>query len=237
MRLPVCLAAAIMSLAPAARAEPGLFADFAISSMLIDRGEQLGRATFEAAAGVEIPLGEATAYGALYRITPFGGDEGAFDEEVDYTLGLAWGGAGYSADLSANWLTFPGTEGGESLELAGEIVIERAFSPTLAGFYDADFEDWGLEATAGPEWTAGDWTVYTIARLGFVEPGDGSPTRTYGGFEAGAARPVGEFAELGGYLRAEAADEDAFVDQIANDEVTGLTDTGIAAGITLSFAR
>ncbi len=236
MRIQI-LAAFAMLASPLALAETDMFADIAVSSMLIDRGEQLGRETFEAVIGLEAPLGEATAYGTLYRITPFGRDGAAFDEEVDYTLGLAWGGTGYSADVSANWLTYPGAGGGESLELAGEVALERAFSPRLAGFYDADFEDWGLEASAGPHWGDGDWAFHAIARLGFVEPGDGSTKRSYGGFEAGAARRLSEFAEIGGYVRAEKANKDSFVDRIVGDEVTGQTDTGFAAGLALSIAR
>lgn len=229
--------AVLLALCPAAMAEEiSWFAGATASTMVIDRGEQLAGNTLEAEFGLETSIGGGTAYAALYRITPIGGDQAAFDDEFDYTLGYAFEGSGWAGDVSANWLTFPGEETESSLELAGEIALDAPFAPTLAGFYDVDLEDWGLEASAGPEWPLGDWTAYAVARVGFVEPGDGSATRSYGGLEAGAARALTEQVEIGGFVRFETADEDAFADEISGGEVTQTRSEGLSIGISLSIA-
>lgn len=217
--------------------EKRLFMDVAAVSALHDRGEQIGREVLEFGAGVEVDVQEATVYGAFYRLLPVGAEQEAFDDEADFTLGVAWAGRGYSADVSANWLTFPGEEADSSLELAAAVTLEAPFAPTLIGFYDADIEDWGLEIAAGPEWEAGDWTVYALGRAGFVHPGDGSAHRSYGGVEVGASRPVSEFVEFGFFARADAADEDAFARRIDGGEVTAFRTSGVAAGISFSISH
>ena len=149
------------------------FADVAVSSALIDRGEHLALEVLEATFGAEADVRGMTVYGAVYRILPLGNTQSEFDDEMDFTLGLAWEGTGYSADLSANWLTYPGAEAEASLELAGSVTLDAAFAPTLAGFYDADFQDWGLEISGGPEWEGQLDALHT--RAGFVQMGDDPP--------------------------------------------------------------
>jgi hypothetical protein len=156
---------------------------------------------------------------------------------MDYVLGAAWDGEGYSADISANWLTYPGEATIDSLELSGSLSLDRSFAPTLAGFYDTRFEDWGLEISAGPEWEWRTWILYAVGRAGFVAPGDGSASRSYGGLELGAARPLSERATVGLYTRAEWADEDAFVRRTGGGSVTGTGSRGVSAGIILSLAH
>lgn len=235
----ILAAAAAMNFGPmlAEASEKRFVADLAASTMLIDRGEQLGRETLEATIGVEVDVGAATVYGAFYRILPVGPDQGAFDDEADFVIGMGWEGDGYSADISANWLTFPGQDDEASLELAAEIGLDLPLTPTLAGFYDVDLEDWGLELTAGPEWERGDWIVYALGRAGFVRAGDGSGDRSYGGVEAGAARALSDAVELGFYVRTEAADTPSFVRSIDAGQVTDFRKTGVAAGVTLSISR
>ncbi|MGB3624589.1 MAG: hypothetical protein WA989_02095 [Henriciella sp.] len=228
-RLPTLLPAAL--LAGEAMGETQFVAEAVVSSMLIDRGEQIGGPTLEVALLAEKEAGAGVLYGGLYRLTPFGDDQAAFADEFDYTIGYGWQGAGYAADVSANWLTYPGEGDEASLELFGEVVlVELPLSPAIAGFYDAEFEDYGLEVTAGPEWGAGDWSGYAIGRAGFVEPGDGSETRSYAGVEIGAVRPVSETAEIGGYARYEVADQDSFADDIANGAIISAKDSGFAVG-------
>ncbi|MAP94073.1 MAG: hypothetical protein CMK07_03885 [Ponticaulis sp.] len=205
-----------------------------LASMFIDRGEQLGAATLTAALGAEKEISGVVLYGGVSLINPVGDDREPFDEEVDYTIGAAWDGPGYSADVSANWLTYPGEASEESLEIAGSLTFDQALSPTLATFYDAEFEDWGLEFTAGPEWLVSDWTLYTLGRLGFVEPGDGSQNRTYAGVEAGASRPLFGNTEFGVFSRYEWANQDSFADDISNGVITSVTDSGFAVGIALT---
>ncbi|ABI77168.1 hypothetical protein HNE_2327 [Hyphomonas neptunium ATCC 15444] len=217
--------------------EPHLFMDVAAVSALHDRGEQIGREVLEFGVGIEVDVKEATVYGAFYRLLPVGDEQEAFDDEADFTLGVAWAGTGYSADVSANWLTFPGEEAESSLELAGAVTLDAPYAPTLVGFYDADLEDWGLEIAAGPEWEAGLWTVYALGRAGFVHPGDGSAHRSYGGVEIGASRPAAEFAEFGFFARADVSDEDAFARRINGGEVTAFRSSGISAGISLSLSH
>lgn len=241
MTLARTLLSAVMMMAPAGLAaeasEKQLFMDLGAVSALHDRGEQIGRETLEFGAGVEADFENVTVYGAFYRLLPVGDEQAAFDDEADYTIGMAWEGRGYSADLSANWLTFPGEETEASLELAGSVTLDAPFAPTLIGFYDADLEDRGLEFAAGPEWAAGDWTVYVLGRAGFVHPGDGSAHRSYVGGEAGASRPVSDFAEIGFFARADMADEESFARHIHGGAITAFRHSGAAAGISLSVSR
>ncbi len=234
------LSATTLMACPPLFAEAGekrFFVDAAAVSALHDRGEQIGREVFEFGAGVEMDVQGVTVYGAFYRLLPVGSGQAAFDDEADYTLGMAWAGKGYSADVSANWLTFPGEETEASLELAASVTLDAPFAPTLIGFYDADLEDRGLEIAAGPEWEMGEWTVYAFGRAGFVHPGDGSAHRSYFGGEAGASRPVSEFAEIGFFARADMADDDSFARRIQGGDITAFRNSGVAAGVSLSLSR
>lgn len=217
--------------------EKRVFMDVGAVSALHDRGEQIGREVLEFGVGAEIEVQETTVYGSFYRLLPIGTEQDAFDDEADFTLGVAWEGRGYSADISANWLTYPGEEAESSLELAGAMTLDAPFAPTLAGFYDADFEDKGLELTAGREWDASPWTLYALGRAGFVHAGDGSAHRSYAGFEIGAARQVSKLVEFGLFARADAADEDAFARRIERGSISAFDSSGLAAGVSLSVSR
>lgn len=232
-------ATALMACPPlfAEASEKRFFLDLAAVSALHDRGEQIGREVLEFGAGVEMDVQDVTVYGAFYRLMPVGSEQEAFDDEADFTAGIAWEGEGYAADVSANWLTFPGEETESSLELAASVTLDAPLAPTLSGFYDADLEDRGLEVSAGPEWEAGDWTVYALGRAGFVHPGDGSAHRSYGGVEIGATRPVSEFAGIGFFARADMADEDAFARRIEGGEITAFRNSGVSVGISLSVSH
>ncbi|MFN3312164.1 MAG: hypothetical protein ACK46Q_01685 [Hyphomonas sp.] len=208
--------------------------DVGAVSALHDRGEQIGRETLELTVGAEFETEYVTFYGAFYRLLPVGAEQAAFEDEADYTIGAAWERDSYSADVSANWLTYPGEDAEASLELAASITLAAPLAPTLTGFYDVDFEDWGVELEAGPEWEAGDWTVYALARAGFVKPGDGGDSRTYGGIEIGAERPVSEFAAFGAFARFDAANEDSFARRIENGDITSFRNSGLSVGIRLS---
>lgn len=236
-RLPAMLgAAALLAEVAGAEEKVWLSADFAATSSLFDRGEQIGGPTLEFGATAETTVSGATVYAAFYRLLPVGPDQEAFDDEADYTAGLVLENDMVVADLSANWLTYPGEGAEASLELVGAFDLNAPFAPNVTGFYDADFEDWGLEASAGPGWDVGDWTTYARGRAGFVVPGDGSANRSYLGIEIGAFRPVSDKVEFGMFARAEAADEESYADEIRNGNVTRLRDSGIAIGMTLSVA-
>lgn len=215
--------------------------DFAVevaaATSFIDRGEHISGPGFEAgiAAGTAFAGGEV--YGAIYRLTPIGDDQAAFADEFDYTLGYAWEGDGYVADMSANWLTFPGSEAEASLELAGELALDAMLSPTLIGFYDVDLENLGLELNIGPSWETGDWSGYAIGRVGFVDPGDGSDGRNYYGVETGVSRPLNDAIEIGGFARFEASDQDTFADDILEGDIISVKDSGLSVGVYLSVAR
>ncbi len=217
--------------------EKRLFLNLGSVSALHDRGEQIGREVIELEAGAEFDVQSATVYGAVYRLLPVGREQAAFDDEADYTLGVAWEGRGYSADVSANWLTFPGEETESSLELAGAVTLDTPFAPTLIGFFDTHLEDRGLELAAGPEWDAGQWSLYALGRAGFVHPGDGSAHRSYAGLEVGGARPVSKSVEFGWFARADTADEKSFARSIERGSVTEVRNAGIAAGVSLSLSR
>lgn len=230
---PVLIAGA---LAAEAAAETRFDAEAAISSMVIDRGEQLGGPSVELGLGVETALGGGVLYGAIYRLTPVGADQAAFADEVDYTLGYAWDGTGYGADVSANWLTYPGEGDDASLELAGEIVLDAPLNPAILGFYDEKFEDYGVEILAGPEWGAGHWSHYVIARAGIVEPGDGSASRAYAGLQAGTARPIGRASEFGAFARFDISDQDSFAGHIHRGSIVETRNSGFAVGAVVATA-
>lgn len=164
--------------------ERRVFVDVGTVSALHDRGEQIGREVLEFGAGVEMDVQEATVYGAFYRLLPFGGEQEAFDDEADYTLGVAWEGRGYSADASVNLLTFPGEDAESSVELAGAVTLDVPLVPTLIGFYDVDIEDRGLELSAGPEWDAGSWSLYAIGRAGLFIRVTGLPIAPMAGLSS-----------------------------------------------------
>lgn len=232
------LTALVLSSPLAAEAgENRFFVDLAAVSALHDRGEQIGREVLEFGAGVEVDVQEASVYGAFYRLMPVGADQEAFDDEAGFTLGVAWHKHTYSADLSASHLSYPGEEAASSLELAGALTFHVPFAPTLIGFYDADFEDWGLELAGGPEWQAGDWTMFALGRAGFVQPGDGSAHRSYAGVELGAVRPVSETVEFGLFARADTADEDSFAHRFEDGEIESFRNSGVSVGISLAISH
>lgn len=213
-------------------------AETSVASMIIDRGEQLAAS----ASGAEIVLEWAgdddVFYAGAYRLSPIGSHTHAFPEEVDYFIGYGWSSEAYSADVSAAWLTYPGEAANEnSLELAGEVVSDFPLSPAIAGFYDTEFKDWGLEISAGPEWTSGNWTTYTLARAGFVSPGDGSPDRAYAGVETGASGPLSDSVEMGLYARAEMADKQSFADAYSGSDIISTRRSGVAFGLWIVAAH
>ncbi|WP_147372865.1 hypothetical protein [Henriciella mobilis] len=237
VRFPAMLgAAALFAEVAGAEEKVWLSADFAATSSLFDRGEQIGGPTLEFGATAETTVSGATVYAAFYRLLPVGPDQEAFDDEADYTAGLVLENDTVVADLSANWLTYPGEGAEASLELVGAFDFNAPYAPNITGFYDADFEDWGVEVSAGPSWDVGGWTSYALGRAGFVVPGDGSANRSYLGAEIGASRPVSDNVEFGIFARAEAADAESYADEIRNGAVTRFRDSGIAVGMTLSVS-
>ena len=218
-------------IASVAQAETTVIGEVALSSTVIDRGGHIAGPAFEAALILESDIGNGTLYGGVYRLTPLGADQGAFPDETDYTIGYAFAGEGFTADVSASWLTYPGEGEEASLELAGEVVFAVPLNPVIAGFYDAEFEDYGMEMAIRPEWTAGEWTHYAVGRAGFVAPGVGSANRSYAGAEIGTVRALSDAAEIGAYARYEIADEDSFADTISNGAIATFTSSGLAVGI------
>lgn len=229
------LVAASSSLAANAAPTPTLVLETGVSSKLIDRGESLADLNAEAAMTAEFDLGAGALYGSIYRITPLGDNDEAFAEEVDYTIGYAFEVGATSFDASANYLTYPGNNGDASLELAAFAEFDIALQPALIGFYDADFEDYGLELSAGPAWEIGDWSLRALGRIGFVSPGGGSGDYTYGGAELNAERALNEALSLGVFARVEAADEPTFADNFMQGEATNFRTDGAGLGITLSW--
>jgi hypothetical protein len=211
--------------------------DAAVSSALFDRGEQIGGETVEFGAAVTTSHSGAKIYGSVYRLLPAGADQEAFLDEADYSVGVIFEGEAMMADLSANWLTYPGEDAEASLELMGIFDFDAPLAPRVIGFYDADFGDWGLEALVQPSWDSGGWTLYALGRTGFVAPGDGSANRSYVGIELGASRPLSENVEFGAFIRAEAADEDSYADKVDNGVITHARGNGMAIGLSLSVAR
>mgnify|MGYP003667955435 FL=1 len=76
----------------AAAEERRVFFDAAMSSALLDRGEQIGGQTAEFFAGAEASADEMFLYATVYRLLPVGSDRSAFDNETDYSVGVIWEG-------------------------------------------------------------------------------------------------------------------------------------------------
>ena len=149
----------------AAAEERRIFFDVAMSSALLDRGR-----TAEFFAGAEASAGEMLLYATVYRLLPIGSDRSAFDNETDYSVGVIWEGQGYEADVSANWLTYPGEQAADSLELAASVSLDLPLAPGVAAFHDFHTDDWGLEVFGGPHWEQDAWTLYVLGRVGFDRP-------------------------------------------------------------------
>jgi len=172
----------------------------------------------------------------VFRISPVGADNEAFAEEVDFGVGYAFEAGGHGLTLAATYLTFPGEADEHSLELTGEVAFDAPLNPAVFGFYDADLQDYGFEASAGPEWNLSGWDAYALARLGTVQP-DGGGSWTYYGAEAGAARSLGEGMDLSASLRWEQSDKDLFARETGNGGITRFTDNGLAVRVGLTFTR
>ena len=229
-------AAALFGEAAAAEGKIHWTTDLTASSAILDRGEQIGGDTIEMGASIETSVQNVTLYTSFYRLLPVGSDQDAFDDEADYTVGAVFQSEALVADISVSRLTYPGEGAEASTELMGIFDFDAPFSPRVIGFYDADFGDWGLEASVQPSRDAGDWTVYAMVRTGFVAPGDGSANRSYAGMEIGALRPLSTKVELGVFARAEVADEESYADKILHGLITRARDQRMAAGISLSVS-
>ena len=212
------------------------FAEAAYSTSVLDRGEQIGTGAVEWDVGAEILVGDFAPFVSIYRRTPVGPHRDAYDGETDYTLGMTAETTAFAASFAANWLTYPGEDTNPSLEWTGAVEFAHVLAPAIAGFYDADSGDAGLEVSAGPEWQAGDWTAYAILRAGFVHPAE-SADRSYAGIEIGAARQVTASTDFGIFVRGELADEDGYARQFGAAGVTQFREAGFAVGIALSLSN
>lgn len=214
---------------------PSFLIETIMSSAVLDRGEQIGNGAVELAAVIELPTDNTLFYGAVYRRVLLDDDEHGFEDEADYTLGVVWEGEGYTMDVSANWLTYPGHSSEHSLELGASVVLDAFLSPGATGFFDVHTEDWGVEISAGPEWSEGRWSYYAIGRGGVVVPGDGSAQRSYVGLEFVTGYAVTHRAEVAAFLRVETSNKHSFFDYIDNTGSVRSSQSGIATGVALSI--
>ncbi|MEN8877923.1 MAG: hypothetical protein ABF338_11880, partial [Hyphomonas sp.] len=82
-------------------------------------------------------------------------------------------------------------------------------------------------------WKSGAWDAYVLARAGFVDAGDESGDRSHAGLELGAARPLGQQAEIGLYARYDISDADSFAREINQGVVTEFASSGLAVGAVI----
>jgi hypothetical protein len=223
---------ALAGLGGAALAEPiELEFSAGVSTLLIDRGESLATTNNEFGLTISHQTSIGGVYTSLYRITPIGGDARAFDEEVDFTIGIGGAIADVGYDLSANYLTLPGSAEEASLELAAEFVWDHSLQPGIAAFYDVDLDVHGAEAFIAPERGFGDWTGTLILRGGFV--GSDQADYSYAGLELAFGRGLNEVLNVEGFVCVEAADEDTFASRVESGSVTEVSGDG--AGLGLRF--
>lgn len=201
------------------------------STLLIDRGESLATTNNEFSLTVTQDTTIGGVYGGLYRISPIGGEARAFDEEMDYIVGIGGSAGGVAYDFSANYLTYPGSDEEASLELAAGFGWDHALQPGIAAFYDVDLDLHGAEVFIAPERSMGDWTAGLVLRGGYVgsEIGDYS----YGGVEAILGRSLTEVIDFEGFVRLEATDQDTFASRVESGVVTEVSGEGAGLGFRL----
>lgn len=231
LRQLVCAVLVFFSLPLSFAENWGVEVSTGVSSNLIDRGETLATLNNETSVTVVRALNVGEVYGGIYRISPLGRDASAFDEEVDYTLGFAFEEGELAVDVSANYLTYPGSPEEPSIELALGLGYEHFLSPEVASFYDLDLEIYGLEAAVAPTYEWDDWLFTGIARAGAVSA-DGEDY-TYAGIETIAARELWSNIGLEGFARFEVADADNFVSNVEGDQILETRSDGLAIGLRL----
>ena len=82
----------------------------------------------------------------------------------------------------------------------------------------------------------GTWTIYALARGGFVNNRGEDADRSYGGAEVGFAKAVSRNASVAVYGRVDVADEEAFVRHLAGGGIQASKSAGGAMGVVLSVA-
>lgn len=228
-------ALALLPVQQFAFADPVEFeASAGVSSMLIDRGETLAKFNNEISLTIAQPASLGTLYGSVYRITPLGDDKTAFDEEVDYTIGMSFEGDALSLDVSVNRLTFPGSTEDAATELVAEIGAAHMLNAALTTFYDVDADAFGSEASIAPSKDYGNWSLGLLLRGGFVSTGDGD--YSYAGVETNASRALSDLMALEAFARFEFADEDNFVSRVDSGNVLETTAEGLAIGVRLTVS-
>jgi len=238
MRSALTAAALATSTAPMAEAQSRtVFGETRVSTSLHDRGEQLSAETLELMLGVEQSTSLGTAYATVYRIEPIGPSRQAFSSETDYSIGLIVEAERFSADVSANYLTYPGSDDEPSLELAASIDVDLIFDPNISLFHDAHTSDSGVQVSAGPSRQLGGWDASARVLAGLVSLGDGSPNRTYGGVQVSGTRQLTRNLALGMHASIDTADRNTLSADVRRGHIQSMKRHGLSAGISLSYVN
>lgn len=218
----------------AAASHPHLAYEGAAYTAFIDRGAQLSRHAHEHVVSLSGSAGAGEWAASARRLTPFGPDAAAFEDEINYSLfyGGKLGRATYG--VQALYMDFPEARGAHSLELGAELSWPSALNPNLALFYDTRWSDQGAELSISPSHQWGQFEIYGLARTGFVHPGAGGDF-SYIGVEAGLARALSETAYASVFFRWDLSDEDLFVDRVIEHSNLNHKADGMAFGISLSL--
>lgn len=211
-----------------------VFAEAGFSSALHDRGEQLSAETLELLVGLEQSTAFGAVYATMYRIQPQDGSASPFNEETDYSVGLVVDDSAYSLDLSANWLTYPGSSDDSSLELVAALDLHVWAKPLIMMFHDVHTDDAGVEVSAGPDWEFAEWKTHIRARLGSVRLGDESPGRTYAGLEFSAERALSSSSDLSVFVSYDVSSRETLSAETRAGEITRLRQQGVAAGVSVA---
>lgn len=121
--------------------EPTIAFEASMASAVLDRGEQTGGESLELAVALEQPVKDGLLYGTVYRRVILDDESNSFEDETDFSVGIVWLGAGFAADVSANWIIYPGESSDDSLELGVAFDFDLPLSPFVASFYDVHSED------------------------------------------------------------------------------------------------
>jgi|GEM_PF-5282917 len=215
---------------------PGLSIETELGTHLIDRGETLTNSFQQTAIIIETETGFGAPYLAINRLTPLGENAGVFGDEFELALGLVVEQPRWAWEIGYARIENPEHTDEATNEITGALSFDRPFAPGIAGFYDLDTEDFGLEAGWGFDREIFGLQAALKPRAGFVSLNQGND-RTYLGAEVSIAHSVTGVLSIEGFASAFRSDEKSFASSFSTTGTPEFTSSGEAIGVRLSYQR